>query len=75
MMGSLPLSSWLLCLVWLAFGIAVYFAYGIHHSTLGKSGRYSETAPLLAVLDETVVEDGYQSTLNVSLRPTHHVHS
>jgi APA family basic amino acid/polyamine antiporter len=74
MMGSLPPSSWLLCLVWLAFGIAVYFAYGIHHSTLGKSRRYAETAPLLAVLDGTVGEDGYQSTLNVSLRPTH-VHS
>jgi APA family basic amino acid/polyamine antiporter len=55
MMGSLPPSSWLLCLVWLAFGIAVYFAYGIHHSTLGKSRRYAETAPLLAVLDGTHV--------------------
>lgn len=77
MMGSLPLSSWLLCLVWLALGIAFYFAYGIRHSTLGKSGRYSETAPLIAVLDGTVVREGYQSTLNVSLRPTHHlpVHS
>ena len=35
MMGSLPLSSWLLCLVWIGFGVAVYFLYGIHHSTLG----------------------------------------
>jgi APA family basic amino acid/polyamine antiporter len=71
MMGSLPLSSWVLCLLWLAFGIAVYFAYGIHHSTLGKSSRYAETAHLLTGMDGTVVEDGYQSTLNVSLRPTH----
>jgi len=35
MMGSLPLSSWGLCLVWIACGVVVYFLYGIHHSTLG----------------------------------------
>ena len=35
MMGSLPLSSWGLCLVWIACGVLVYFLYGIHHSTLG----------------------------------------
>ena len=35
MMGSLPLSSWGLCLIWIACGVCVYFLYGIHHSTLG----------------------------------------
>lgn len=35
MMGSLPVSSWGLCLVWITAGISVYFLYGIHHSTLG----------------------------------------
>ena len=35
MMGSLPLSSWGLCLVWMACGVVVYFVYGIYHSTLG----------------------------------------
>jgi hypothetical protein len=35
MMGSLPLSSWLLCLLWITCGVGVYFVYGIHNSTLG----------------------------------------
>lgn len=35
MMGSLPLSSWGLCLIWIAAGIIVYYFYGIHHSVLG----------------------------------------
>jgi len=48
MMGSLPLSSWFLCLVWLACGLTVYFAYGIHHSELGlRASQYSDTVPLM----------------------------
>lgn len=48
MMGSLPLSSWMLCLAWLSFGVCVYFAYGIHHSVLGREElNTSETMPLM----------------------------
>ena len=36
LMGSLPLSSWLLCALWLACGLALYLTYGIKHSMLGK---------------------------------------
>lgn len=36
LMGGLPLSSWILCAIWLGCGLAVYISYGIHHSTLGK---------------------------------------
>ena len=55
MMGSLPLSSWLLCGVWLVCGFSVYWLYGIRHSVLGKK------------LDETVAplvdnRPNYQST-------------
>lgn len=35
MMGSLAVSSWGLCLLWIAAGVLVYFMYGIHHSVLG----------------------------------------
>jgi amino acid transporter len=49
MMGSLPVSSWLFCLVWLAIGVSFYFWYGIHHSKLQHNDRYSETAPLVAL--------------------------
>ena len=77
MMGSLPLSSWLLCGIWVAGGITIYFTYGIHHSALGKTSRYAEvTNPLLdfragggaTVALSTLHEDGYQSMLNVSFR-------
>ena len=37
MMGSLPVSSWGLCLIWIAAGTSVYFLYGIHHSVLGHA--------------------------------------
>jgi APA family basic amino acid/polyamine antiporter len=47
MMGSLPLSSWFLCMIWLSGGITVYFAYGIHHSKLCQRSEYSDTVPLM----------------------------
>lgn len=49
MMGSLPLSSWVLCMVWLACGVSIYFAYGIHHSTLAReeASQNDDTVPLL----------------------------
>lgn len=36
-MFSLPVNTWLRLVVWLIFGLAVYFFYGISHSVLLKS--------------------------------------
>lgn len=53
MMGSLPVSAWLFCLIWLALGVGFYFSYGIHHSRLQHKARYNtaveENAPLVAL--------------------------
>ena len=32
MMVSLPLSTWLRLIIWLAIGMAIYFGYGRNHS-------------------------------------------
>lgn len=48
MMGSLPFSSWLFCLMWLVIGVAFYFLYGIHHSKLQHNERYAEMEPLVS---------------------------
>lgn len=79
MMGSLPLSSWFLCLVWLSLGIGFYFCYSLHHSVLGKSSSTSshhatEDRPLLSTptrdatstLDASCTKHTYD-TLEVSL--------
>ena len=73
MMGSLPLSSWILCFLWLICGIALYLTFGIHHSTLNKKSRYmsSDAIPLLP--GSTIKQDGYDSTLNVSIHEVHHI--
>lgn len=72
MMGSLPTSSWFLCLIWLGCGVGVYFVYGIHHSALGHKERYAtDTIPLLPGGRSTY--DGYESTLNVTM-PEYHDH-
>ncbi|MBY0232542.1 MAG: amino acid permease, partial [Gemmataceae bacterium] len=39
LMMSLPVGNWLRLIVWLALGLVIYFAYGQHHSTLGKELR------------------------------------
>jgi basic amino acid/polyamine antiporter, APA family len=39
MMLSLPAITWLRLLGWLAFGLIIYFLYGMKHSTLGKELR------------------------------------
>ncbi len=36
-MLTLPLDTWLRLFVWLAFGLAVYFAYGRRHRALRQS--------------------------------------
>ena len=40
LMSGLPVFTWLRLLIWMAIGIAIYFLYGRHHSTL----RHSEAA-------------------------------
>ena len=34
LMASLPWSTWERLIIWMAIGVAVYFAYGSHHSRL-----------------------------------------
>ena len=36
LMASLPAATWLRLVVWMAIGVAVYFAYGYRHSELRK---------------------------------------
>jgi basic amino acid/polyamine antiporter, APA family len=36
LMFSLPVDNWLRLIVWLLLGLAVYFAYGRHHSVLAR---------------------------------------
>ncbi len=36
LMFSLPVENWLRLIVWLLVGFAVYFAYGWHHSVIGR---------------------------------------
>ena len=38
MMYGLPRDTWLRLLVWMAIGLAIYFAYGRFHSKLARSG-------------------------------------
>jgi basic amino acid/polyamine antiporter, APA family len=44
LMFSLPPANWYRLIAWLALGLVIYFAYGRHHSTLGKELR-GEVAP------------------------------
>lgn len=68
MMGSLPRSSWLFCGAWFCLGVFVYASYGIHNSTLGKKSRYSDTTPLVSWNTNETDDEGYDSTMNISVR-------
>ncbi len=39
LMSGLPVFTWLRLLIWMAIGLAIYFLYGRHHSTLRNSKR------------------------------------
>jgi APA family basic amino acid/polyamine antiporter len=36
LMLTLPLSTWMRLIVWMALGLVIYFVYGMHHSKLGR---------------------------------------
>ena len=38
LMTSLPVDTWMRLVIWMAIGLAIYFAYGKSHSKLGKAG-------------------------------------
>ena len=42
LMFSLPAENWLRLVVWLVIGLVIYFAYGRHHSRVGKLERDKE---------------------------------
>jgi APA family basic amino acid/polyamine antiporter len=44
LMASLPLSTWLRLIVWLIFGMAIYFGYGRHHSRLARQRKGEPTS-------------------------------
>mmetsp|Transcript_25225 Transcript_25225/g.59480 ORF Transcript_25225/g.59480 Transcript_25225/m.59480 type:complete len:642 (-) Transcript_25225:137-2062(-) len=50
LMGGLPLSSWLLCMVWLGCGLSIYILYGVNNSTLRENrtpSHHGDTKRLL----------------------------
>jgi APA family basic amino acid/polyamine antiporter len=53
LMGGLPLSSWLLCAGWLACGLSLYFAYGIHHSKIKNEKSTSHSSDMDRLLKDS----------------------
>lgn len=48
LMFSLPAENWLRLVIWLAIGLVIYFAYGQHHSRVGKADRTKNPAAVLS---------------------------
>jgi len=44
MMASLPLATWIRLLVWLVFGLVVYFTYSRHHSRVRANASVASSA-------------------------------
>lgn len=56
LMGGLPLSSWLLCALWITCGLVIYFNYGIIRSKLAdRSFQNLETDQLV---DDNIGKNG-----------------
>jgi len=46
LMAFLPGDTWIRLVVWMVIGLVIYFAYGMHHSRLGR--REAESKPIAA---------------------------
>lgn len=44
LMATLPVDTWIRLVVWMAIGLVIYFAYGMHKSNLGNAGRAGDVA-------------------------------
>lgn len=47
-MLNLPAATWIRFFIWMALGVAVYFAYGARHSRLVTDPNYSREADAAA---------------------------
>jgi len=48
LMLNLPAATWIRFFIWMALGVAVYFAYGARHSRLVTDPNYSREADAAA---------------------------
>ncbi len=53
LMLSLPLETWVRCIIWLAIGLLIYFFYGISHSRLQKGIDTGDTEDVVPPIIKT----------------------